>query len=220
MTMGLLAGGSIPTLVLPLKGRRQLSDSGYRLDHTRMRFLKNPIGRKLIMALSGFSMIAFVLAHLLGNASLYSGPNGINAYANTLHSFPPFVWAFRIVMLSLLILHVFFGIQLTLENNRAKPQNMPSGQTLSSTFASRNMIWSGLLIAAFLVYHLSILRSRSSTRSLRRRAMRTLSDVRMCSPWWFRNFRSLSVSSSMSARWEPWVFICCTASRAPSRRRV
>lgn len=106
------------------------------------------------MAISGFLMIAFVLVHLLGNASIYSGPNGINAYAMALHSFPPFIWAFRITMLTLFCLHVFYGIQLTIENRGAKPGGYAIQKSLGSTYASRNMIWTGLLIGAFLIFHL------------------------------------------------------------------
>ncbi len=119
-----------------------------------MRFLSNPIGRKLVMAASGFSMIAFVLVHPLGNASLYYGPDGINAYAKALHSFPPAVWAFRIVMLGLFSLHFFYGTQLSLENSAAKPEAYAVKKSISSTFASRNMIWTGVVIASFLIFHL------------------------------------------------------------------
>ncbi len=119
-----------------------------------MRFLKNPVGRKLIMAVSGFGMIAFVLVHLLGNAALYSGPDGINTYASALHRFPPLIAAFRLTLAILLGLHAYFGIQLTLENRAAKPVAYAVHQSRASTFASRNMIWSGLAIGIFLVYHL------------------------------------------------------------------
>ena len=119
-----------------------------------MRFLTNPVGKKLIMAVSGFSMIAFVLVHLLGNASIYYGPDGINAYAKALHSFPPLIWAFRVTMLILFSLHVFYGIQLSVENSAAKPEAYAIKKSLSSTFASRNMIWTGVVIAAFLFFHL------------------------------------------------------------------
>jgi len=119
-----------------------------------MQFLRSSVGRKIVMAVSGFSMIIFVVVHLLGNASLYAGPDGINAYAKALHSFPPLLWLFRLTMLAMLLLHVFFGTQLTLENRAAKPQAYKVKKDLSATFAGRNMIWTGLLIGVFLVYHL------------------------------------------------------------------
>src|SRR5208283_3991096 len=119
-----------------------------------MYLLKNITGRKLIMALSGFTMIAFVVVHLLGNTSMYFGPDATNAYAKTVHRFGSVLWVFRLFMLAMLTLHVFFGIRLTLENRAAKPQGYAVKKNLQSTFASRNMIWTGLLIAVFIVYHL------------------------------------------------------------------
>lgn len=119
-----------------------------------MQFLKSTVGRKLLMAITGFAMVGFVMVHLLGNSSIYIGLEGINAYASKLQGLGPFVWAFRLLMLALFSVHVFFGIQLTLENRAAKPLSYAVKKTLNTTFAGKNMIWTGLIIAAFLVYHL------------------------------------------------------------------
>lgn len=116
--------------------------------------LKNIVGRKLVMAATGLPMAAFAAVHLLGNASLYYGPDAMNSYARALHRFSSLIWAFRLFMLSMLSLHVFYGIRLTLENRAAKPQGYAVKKNLESTFASRNMIWTGLLTGAFIVYHL------------------------------------------------------------------
>ena len=116
--------------------------------------IESSVGRKIVMAASGLSMLAFVLVHLLGNATLYYGPGGINAYAGTLHRFGAFVWSFRLVMLTMLLLHVFYGIQVTLENRAAKPQAYAVRENLASTFAGRSMIWTGLLIGLFILLHL------------------------------------------------------------------
>ena len=99
-------------------------------------------------------MIAFVVVHLLGNSSMFHGPDGINAYAKALHRFGPLVWAFRLTLLAMFSLHIFYGIQLALENRTAKPQGYALKGNLQTTFAARNMIWTGLLMGAFLVYHL------------------------------------------------------------------
>ena len=110
------------------------------------------VGRKIIMAITGQMMILFALVHVVGNSTIYFG--GLNSYAEHLHALVPLVWSTRLVMIPALVLHVFFGIQLTLENNQAKKSGYAVSTPLRSTFASRNMIWSGTLIAAFLVYHL------------------------------------------------------------------
>jgi succinate dehydrogenase / fumarate reductase cytochrome b subunit len=119
-----------------------------------MRFIDSSIGRKLVMSVSGFSMLGFVVVHLLGNSTIYAGPNGINAYAKALHTFPLLIWLFRLFLFAMLYMHVFYGLQLTIENRASRPQAYSVKKSLDSTFAGRNMLWTGLLIAAFIFYHL------------------------------------------------------------------
>jgi succinate dehydrogenase / fumarate reductase cytochrome b subunit len=119
-----------------------------------MMVLQSMVGRKIVMSATGLFMIFFVIIHLLGNMSLFNGPDGINAYAAMLQSLGPFIWLVRLAMFSVLCLHLFFGIRLTLENRSAKPQTYAVRKNLSASFAGRNMIWTGLIIAAYLVYHL------------------------------------------------------------------
>ena len=119
-----------------------------------MQLLTNAVGRKVLMAASGLLMALFVVVHLLGNSSIFVGPDGINAYAEKLHSLGPLVWIFRAVMLALLVVHVWLGIQLTLENSAVNPQKYAVRKKLKATFSSETMIWTGALLLAFLVYHL------------------------------------------------------------------
>lgn len=119
-----------------------------------MNFFRSPVGRKIVMAVSGFSMLAFVVVHLLGNSTIYAGPDGMNAYAEALHRFPLLIWMFRLMLFLMLYLHVFYGIVLTLENRAAKPQAYEVKKYIEATFVGRNMIWTGLLIGAFIIYHL------------------------------------------------------------------
>ena len=116
--------------------------------------VKSPVGRKIVMAVSGFSMLAFVVVHLLGNSTIYAGPDGMNAYAEALHRFPLLIWTFRLMLCAMFFLHVFYGIVLTLENRAAKPQTYTVRKNIRATFAGRTMIWTGLLIGVFIVYHL------------------------------------------------------------------
>ena len=110
------------------------------------------VGRKILMAITGQMMILFVVIHVLGNTTIYFGT--LNAYAAALHALPFLLWATRLFMFSMLCLHIWLGIVITLENRKAKPQTYSVTNHLSATFAGKNMIWTGTLIAAFLVYHL------------------------------------------------------------------
>ncbi len=119
-----------------------------------MRFLKSSVGRKIVMAVSGLMMVLFVIAHLLGNTTVFGGPDGINSYAMKLHELAPFVWAYRLVMVGLFSLHVFFGIQLALENSGARTGAYAVRKSRSATFTGKSMIWTGMIIGVFLIYHL------------------------------------------------------------------
>lgn len=119
-----------------------------------MQLLQHTVGRKILMAITGQLMVLFVIVHLIGNSSIFIGPDGINAYAKHLHDLGPLVWVFRLVMLALLTVHVVFGIQLTLENSAANPDSYAVKKRINATFSSENMIWTGLLLLGFIVYHI------------------------------------------------------------------
>lgn len=119
-----------------------------------MQLIRSSVGRKILMAVTGLILILFVIVHLLGNSSIFLGPNGINAYAEHLHALGPLVWIFRLVMLSVFGLHILLGITLTLENRAATPQSYAVKKRLRATFSGETMIYTGLILLAFVVYHL------------------------------------------------------------------
>ena len=117
-----------------------------------MQLFTSTVGRKILMAISGFLMVLFVVVHMLGNSTIFFG--GLNAYAEHLHALPPLVWAFRLVMLTFLTVHVIYGIQLTVENSAANPQGYAVKRQIKANFSSENMIWTGVLIFLFIGYHI------------------------------------------------------------------
>ncbi len=119
-----------------------------------MQLTQSSVGRKIIMAVTGVVLVAFVCVHLLGNSSVFIGADAINAYAQKLHSLGPFVWVFRLVMLAAFAIHIIFGIQLTLENRAATPEKNVQVKRLKTGFGAETMIVSGLVMLAFVIYHL------------------------------------------------------------------
>lgn len=106
------------------------------------------------MAVTGLIMFLFVVVHLLGNTTIFMGADGINAYAEHLHALGPLVWIFRLVLLVVFVLHITYGIQLTLENRSARPISYSLKEENRTTFAASTMIYTGLALLAFIVYHL------------------------------------------------------------------
>ena len=121
-----------------------------------MQLLTSSIGRKILMAITGQAMVLFAVIHLLGNSSIFGWlPGGINAYAHHLHSLPaPIIIGFRLGLLVFVCVHIWFGIQLTIENRGGRPKQYAVKSTQKATFASENMIWTGVLLLAFILYHL------------------------------------------------------------------
>jgi len=122
-----------------------------------MQLLTSSIGRKILMAITGQAMVLFAVIHLLGNSSIFGWlPGGINAYAHHLHSLPaPVIIGFRLGLLVFAAVHIWFGITLTIENRGGRPKQYAVKSTQKASFASENMIWTGVLLLAFILYHLA-----------------------------------------------------------------
>jgi len=112
------------------------------------------IGKKILMALTGLVLFGFVTGHLVGNLQVFQDPQKINAYGHMLESLGTALWLIRIFLFACLVIHVWVAIQLTLENRAARPQAYGSGYTARATLASRIMARTGLVVLAFLIYHL------------------------------------------------------------------
>jgi succinate dehydrogenase / fumarate reductase cytochrome b subunit len=106
------------------------------------------------MSLTGVVLFGFVIVHLLGNLQLYLGPAKLNAYGALLQSSQAVVWTVRIVLLVSVSLHAVLGLRLARLRGEARPTRYAVKKSVGSTAASRTMVWSGLLIFGFVVYHL------------------------------------------------------------------
>lgn len=118
-------------------------------------FTRSSIGRKIIVALTGLVLLGFVIGHLLGNLQIFLGPDWINSYAEHLRALGPLLWLIRAFLLANVVLHIWFTIRLALENRRARPENYAEKHYTKATFASRYMWLSGLVVLAFIIYHIA-----------------------------------------------------------------
>ncbi len=108
------------------------------------------------MAVTGAILLGFVLGHMIGNLTVYIGPEAINGYAVFLREFLHgwALWVARITLLAAVILHIWSATSLTLTSRKARPVAYAEQKWRESTYASRTMRWSGVLIFVFVVYHL------------------------------------------------------------------
>jgi succinate dehydrogenase / fumarate reductase cytochrome b subunit len=118
-------------------------------------FFRSSVGKKFIVAITGAVLIAFIIGHLLGNLQIFLGPEWVNSYAEHLRELGPVLWVIRAFLLINVLLHIFYTISLALENRRARPVRYKKKENVKATFASRSMALSGLIVLAFILYHLA-----------------------------------------------------------------
>jgi len=115
---------------------------------------KSSLGKKYVMAISGLVLLLFVIAHLAGNLQIFLGPEAINRYGNFLQSNPEIIWPARLVLLAMVGLHIWSAVLLSTENAAARPVAYAEYRPMGSSYASRTMLMSGLIVLAFIIYHL------------------------------------------------------------------
>jgi succinate dehydrogenase / fumarate reductase cytochrome b subunit len=120
-----------------------------------LRIWQSSLGKKYVMAITGLALFIFVIVHLAGNLQIFLGPDSINAYAKLLKSNLGLLWALRIGLLLIVVLHITTAIKLASANRRARPTAYTFKKPVASTFANRTILISGLIILVFIIFHLS-----------------------------------------------------------------
>ncbi len=153
-----------------MQNTKDLKSVGLRTDEKTQRGVasnrvlalwRTLIGKKIVMAITGIVLIGFVIAHMLGNLKMFSGPDEINAYSRFLRSvaFPALsrgelLWLVRIFLFICVTLHITAAIQLSRMNRAARPIDYSVKRNIETTFAARVMLWGGLLLVVFIIFHL------------------------------------------------------------------
>jgi succinate dehydrogenase / fumarate reductase cytochrome b subunit len=112
------------------------------------------IGIKLIVAVTGGLLLLFVIGHMVGNLQIFLGQDALNTYAEKLRAFPALLWVVRLGLLAVAAVHVTLTIYLALQNNQARPTAYRRKEAIKATLSSRSTVVSGLVILAFVLYHL------------------------------------------------------------------
>lgn len=119
------------------------------------RALASTVMVKYLVAASGGVLVAFVVVHMLGNLQVYLGPEALNNYAAAIQSMGGLLWLARLGLLAALVVHVWGIATLTARNRAARSSKYDVKRPLLSTFASRHMLLTGLILLAFVAYHLA-----------------------------------------------------------------
>ena len=119
------------------------------------RTFRSSIGAKWLMALTGLALLLFVIAHMLGNLQVFAGRDKLNAYAEGLQHLGPLLWVARIGLLTIFVIHVVTAVRIANANKAARPVPYATLQPQVTSYAARTMLMSGLIVLAFVAYHLA-----------------------------------------------------------------
>jgi succinate dehydrogenase / fumarate reductase, cytochrome b subunit len=140
----------------PQSAPQALASGGGVAIHRAIRFYDAPIGKKAVMAVTGLILFGYVLGHMLGNLQIFAPDRDqINHYAAFLHSTTNLapLWIIRAVLLPAVILHIAASLQLTKIESDARPVGYIKKRDVPTSYAARTMMWSGPIIAAFVIFH-------------------------------------------------------------------
>jgi succinate dehydrogenase / fumarate reductase cytochrome b subunit len=126
-------------------------------------FYRSAVGKKWVMAVSGIILLGFVLVHMAENLKLYLGKQEIDLYAEALRDMPGhllprtfLLWVIRVVLIAAFVFHIHAAYALTRMNRRARPVGYQAPREyVAANFASRTMRWTGVIVLAFLAFHLT-----------------------------------------------------------------
>jgi succinate dehydrogenase / fumarate reductase cytochrome b subunit len=131
-------------------------------------FYASALGKKAVMAFTGAIGMGFVFMHMAGNLKIYTGENAegvkhIDEYGEWLRTLgepalphSAALWIMRGILIAAVLVHIHAAISLSMMNRRARPSGYRGGRryVLGGTYVARSMRLTGILLVAFIVFHL------------------------------------------------------------------
>ena len=128
---------------------------------TKPLVLRTSIGKKYAMATSGVILVGFVIAHMVGNLKFFFGEVHFDDYASWIRRIgdpilPHYyaLWGLRAVLLGAVGIHIWAAYSTTVQSKRARPIGYAHTDTIQANYASRTMRWGGIILLAFIVFHI------------------------------------------------------------------
>jgi succinate dehydrogenase / fumarate reductase cytochrome b subunit len=121
----------------------------------------NSVAKKAVMAVSGLIMIAYLIAHMVGNLHAFQGAQEYNDYATWLRTFGEpavprrtLLTIIEIVLVLSVVGHMWAAFSLWAQARRARPVAYVTKKRVQQSYASRTVRWGGVIILAFIIYHI------------------------------------------------------------------
>jgi succinate dehydrogenase / fumarate reductase cytochrome b subunit len=117
--------------------------------------------KKIVMAVSGIILVLYLIAHMIGNLKAFAGREAFNHYSAWLRTIgnpalpgATALWIIRVVLLTAVIAHIWAAVSLWRQARRARPQRYVTKKSVAQSYASRTMRWGGVIILAFIIFHI------------------------------------------------------------------
>jgi succinate dehydrogenase / fumarate reductase cytochrome b subunit len=117
--------------------------------------------KKVVMAISGIILVLYLIAHMIGNLKAFSGAEDFNHYSEWLRTIgnpalpgATALWLIRVVLLVAVLAHMWAAVSLWRQAKRARPQAYVTKKSVAQSYASRTMRWGGVIILAFIIFHI------------------------------------------------------------------
>jgi len=119
---------------------------------------RSTIGKKIVMAVTGLLMLAFVVVHMAGNLKIYFGEQEFDSYAHWLRTIGEpivhetwFLWIQRAVLTAALVAHIWAAASLSRADLKARPVAYQAKRR--GGYATSTMRWGGVILLLFIIYH-------------------------------------------------------------------
>lgn len=112
------------------------------------------ITKKILMSLFGLFLLTFLVVHLTINSFLLFNKDLFNQSAHFMGT-DPFIQAFQWVLFAGFAIHIVYGVILQIQNWMSRPKGYKKRAYMEQSPFSKYMIYTGVVIFAFLIMHLS-----------------------------------------------------------------
>ena len=123
-----------------------------------IKFYNSSLGKKVITGVTGLGLSLFVLFHMTGNLVLLTDSEAYNQLAHFLNSLGILLYLVEFILLGLVVFHVAIAISIQINKQQARLVNYDRlksvGNPSKQSISSRTMIFTGLILLVFLVFHL------------------------------------------------------------------
>ncbi len=115
---------------------------------------KTSIYKKVIMALSGLFLLIFLLQHFIINSLSVISPDAFNEASHFMGTNPLIQFLMQPILIFGVVIHLIMGVVIEMRNRSARPvQYAYNKANANSSWMSRNMIITGIMIILFLGLH-------------------------------------------------------------------